>query len=158
MKASLRLWWHRWKWIAVACVVGAAAGAILRGLLPPFVLDDPFWRDFFSGPPTAGLFAVVGAVIAYLAARAGARATRKGAERQEWWDRAEWALNLARSDESVDRIIGLRALGPLSDEATETEFEMILAVTTAVTGDIDIGSDLIHNDKQGRWRKWPWQK
>ena len=58
-----------------------------------------------------------------------------GSERQEWWDRAEWALTLARSDKYVDRIIGLEALTALSSEATRTEYRLILAVTEAVSGE-----------------------
>ncbi|PYI69752.1 hypothetical protein CVV68_01185 [Arthrobacter livingstonensis] len=138
----------------LACAVG---GAIVRSLFPPFILDDPFWREFFTGPPVAGFFALVGAGVAYLAARVGSRSARIGAERQEWWDRAEWALNLARSDQSIDRLIGLKALQPLTENATYTEYEMILAVVEAVTGDngdaangdVDNEKDMPDNEGEG---------
>lgn len=124
------------RWKLVCYLLGAAvAGAIIGRLFPPFVLDDPFWRDFWSGPPVAGIFALGGAGIAYGAALLGAKTSRTAAKRQEWWDRAEWALTLARSDKYVDRIIGLEALTALSSEATRTEYRLILAVTEAVSGE-----------------------
>lgn len=120
--------------IALVGVMSASSGALLRGFFPPFVLDDTFWRSFWSGPPAAGIFALVGAVIAYAAARVAAAMSRTGAERQEWWDRTEWALNLARSDSRADRLIGLRALTALKEDATETELQLVMAVIEAVAG------------------------
>ena len=148
-------WWREWRRVVLAAIVGAAVGAVVRGLLPPFVVDEGFWRDFLTGPPAAGLFALVGAGVAYAAARVAARTARRGAERQEWWNRAEWALNLARSDKQVDRLIGLRALEALTDEATQTEYALILAVTTEVTGDVDTGDATTENEAR-RW--WPWNR
>lgn len=149
-------------------VVGLGIGLTVGLLWPPIILDDPFWRSFWSGPPVAGLFAVIGAFIAYAAARIAARTARQSAERQEWWDRAEWALNLARSDHQVDRLIGLVALDGLRDQANESELTMILAVTSAVTGDdmnktdspagddpdMDTSSDPKDNRDRKRWSKW----
>lgn len=145
----------------------------VAGLLwPPIILDDPFWRAFWSGPPVAGLFAVVGAVIAYTAAQVGARTARRAAEREEWWNRAEWALDLARSDTQSDRLIGLRALEGLKEQATKSEAAMILAVTGAVTGDdgtdgfeeagsssagdvdVDMLSEQAEDGERKRWFEW----
>lgn len=147
---------NRWIRRSVWAISGMGVGVVIGMLLPPVVLDDPFWRSFWSGPPVAGIFAVLGAAIAYLAASVAARTSRLGAEREEWWNRAEWALNLARSDTRADRLIGLRALQGLQDQATESEFAMILAVTEAVAGDTsDIDNELDPADnKVGRWRKW----
>lgn len=142
-----------------AGVLGLVVGAVARGLLPPFVLDEPFWRQFWSGPPAAGLFALAGAGVAYLAAYISARNARRGAERQEWWDRAEWALNLARSDRESDRVIGLRTLQALSDQATTTELQMVLAVSEAVVGD-ESGSPSVDKPNHveetwgRRWLRW----
>ncbi|TQL53975.1 hypothetical protein FB464_1501 [Subtercola boreus] len=129
---------------------GIAIGAIARGFFPPFTLDDPFWRQFWSGPPAAGIFALLGAGVAFAAARVGARTARRSAERQEWWDRAEWALNLARSRVGSDRDLGLRTLAVLQSDATATELQMIVAVTESVVGgddlpDVDIPSPLAQN-------------
>lgn len=162
----MKTWWQQHGRVVFAAAAGAVAGALVRGMLPPFVLDDPFWRAFFSGPPAAGIFAVVAAVVAYAAAVKGARTARLGAERQEWWNRAEWALTLARSDDEVDRRLGLRALKVLAPEATKTEYEMVLAVAEEVTGppaattaqpaaSVDMSAAPTEN-RPRRW--WPWNK
>lgn len=133
-----------------ATLVGATVGVALREKwFPPL---SPFWRDFLSGAPVAGLFAVVAALIAYKAASAGAEASREASRREEWWDRASWALDLARSDEGANREIGLRALQALEDDANDAEYQMILAVTETVAGlaDMDNSDPLSDNsDKDG---------
>lgn len=68
--------------LLVAVGAGAVAGALIRGVLPPFALDDPFWRAFWSGPPAAGLFAVLAAVIAFFPAYRSTRIARESAARQ----------------------------------------------------------------------------
>jgi hypothetical protein len=124
--------WQRWWAAIVAAVLGLVAGLIVRGFLPPFVLDEPFWREFWTSPAAGGVFALIGAFIAFGAANRAASVHRRSAARQEWWDRAQWALDLARADKHSDRLIGLEALEGLKDDATEAEFLMILAVTEAV--------------------------
>ena len=150
---------------AALVVAGAMVGSAVRGLLPPFVLDVPFWREFWSGTPAAGAFALVGAGLAVVAARVTARTARRSAERQEWWDRASWALDLARADDQVDRVIGLSALEALGREATETEQSMVVAVVAAVTTQhavdtpgrsTDHGSTTRTTTRpKGRWPRWP---
>lgn len=127
-------------------------GFVLRSFLPPFVLDDPFWRDVLSGPPVAGLFALVGAGVAFAAAAIAARTakeaaavtaqtskdaahvaattSRENARRQEWWDRTEWALSQVMSTDPVARTIGLETAVLLTAEATTAEAAMIDAVTS----------------------------
>ena len=77
---------------AVAVVCGALAGVVI-GLVTRGVVDESFVRDFWTGPPAAGIFALIGAGLAYGAATVAARVSRRSAERQEWWDRAKWALS-----------------------------------------------------------------
>jgi len=111
-----------------------------------------FWREFWTGPPAAGIFALLGAGVAYMAARVAARAARKAALRQEWWDRASWALDLARSDDGASRVIGLRALEALEPDANEAESLMLFAVVDTVTGVADVdNSDQSSNnsDEEG---------
>lgn len=120
--------------VGLLIIAAFALGATLRGLLPPFVLDDPFWRAFWSGPPVAGVFALVGAGVAFAAARVAARVARQNARRQEWWNRAEWALSHAMSAESQQRDVGLAALEVLMVEATTAEGAMIDAVTSLLLG------------------------
>lgn len=130
-------WWRRW-WSrlvvgAVSAVVGLGVGFGVRSLLPPFVLDDPFWRAFWSGAPAAGLFAVFGALIALIGASVAAGVARVGARRTEWWNRAEWALNLSVSDQQADRVLGLLLLKNMRIDATQAEQAMIVAVTSSIS-------------------------
>lgn len=111
-------------------VIGAAGGFIARGFVPPIIFDDPFWRSFWTGPPAAGIFALLGAVVAFGAAAWAARGARLSARRNEWWERAEWALTQAMSSEPFNIDVGLAALEALEVEATGTESDMLAAVTT----------------------------
>jgi hypothetical protein len=110
---------------AAIALSAAAMGAAVRSSLPPFVLDDPFWRAFWSGPPVAGLFAVCAATIAFYPAYRSTRIARENAAREQWWKRAEWALGQAGSDSQTDREVGNDALVALLNDATETEGKMI---------------------------------
>lgn len=125
-------------------LVGGIAGWFIRNASSPFVLDDAFWRDFWSGPPAAGIFALAGAVIAYIAALIAARTARRNARRDEWWKRTEWALGLTVTPEHRDA--GLAALEVLAKDGTTTEVAMIDAVTSAFLGpelaeDVDTPAD-----------------
>lgn len=132
----------------VAGVVAAIIGALIRGLFPPFGLDDAFWRAFWSGPPAAGLFAIVAAIVAFFPAYRSTRIARATAAREQWWNRAEWALGLAVSDAKVDREVANSALEALSGEATEMEFKMILRVIENLQGASALGSG---PRAAGRW-------
>lgn len=70
-----------------------------------------------QSPGFGGLAAVVAAVIAYRAARKAAdtqrvnaaadRAQRERAERKnQWWARAQWALDLTLSQDTETRTVG----------------------------------------------------
>lgn len=125
----MRRFLHRPIGYAVIALGAALIGALVRGFLPPFVLDDPFWRDFWSGPPAAGIFALLGAGVAFGAAAITVRTARRNALRDQWWERAEWALTQVMSSDPASVEIGLRALEVLNAEATPTEGDMIAAVT-----------------------------
>lgn len=125
----MRRFFHRWYGYLTIVVIAAVVGALVRGLLPPFVLDDPFWREFWSGPPAAGIFALLGAGIAFGAAAITVRTARRNALRDQWWERAEWALTQVMSTDPTTLEIGLKALEILNAEATPTEGDMIAAVT-----------------------------
>ncbi|MBG6084122.1 hypothetical protein [Zhihengliuella flava] len=141
----VRQWWRPGVMMALFAVGGAAVGRVM----PPFVLDDPLWRDFWTGPPAAGVFALVGAAVAFVAATKSARVQRRAAERQEWWDRAEWAFNLAMSEDDSSRYIGLKAFEALETDATRAEYAMMAAVTTAVAGDAPMDGQLQGADNDG---------
>lgn len=70
-----------------------------------------------------------GASIAYVGVRKSVRAQREATRKQQWWDRARWALDLTLSDDSTSRSIGLAVLDALgsSEFATEHEFELVEA-------------------------------
>lgn len=115
--------------IALALLIGAIAGWIAPRSSEPLVLDDPFWREFWTGPPAAGLFALIGAVVAFLAAAFAARSSRASAARKEWWDRAEWALgNVMEPGEKRD--IGLAAVEVVMKDATPQEAALLDTVTS----------------------------
>lgn len=138
----------RAKWVIILASGAAVLGALVGRCFPPFVLDSPFWRDFWSGPPAAGLFAVLGAFVAFGAARVAASTAKRAAKREEWWDRAEWALNLAMSDKGSDRDVGLAAIEIVIQEATDTEAEMVNAVTSLL---LVAPSDPLPDE--GRWSR-----
>ncbi|WP_417556069.1 hypothetical protein [Microbacterium sp.] len=136
-------------------VPAVIAGALIRGLFPPFVLDDPFWRDFWSGAPTAGLFAVLAAGIAFFPAYRSTRVARENAAREQWWNRAEWALKQAASDKQVDREVANSALVALSNDATELEFKMIINVIENLQNPlVDNASDSSEDGIGRRWLPW----
>jgi hypothetical protein len=76
-----------------------------------------------------GTAAIVAAVIAYRAARAGARRQHWVDRKVQWWARAQWALDRVLSDDRRTRVIGLRMLMALgrSEWAGEHEEELIRA-------------------------------
>lgn len=121
-------WWRRY-WVHLTVgTSGLLVGGVIGRLLPPFILDDPFWRSFWVSPAVGGMAAVVAAVIAFCAAKQSARASSRGARRQEWWYRAEWALKLAATDEDKPRDTGIRVLEVLLQDATEIDAQIIDAV------------------------------
>ncbi|KGJ72066.1 hypothetical protein GY21_17855 [Cryobacterium roopkundense] len=81
-----------------------------------------FWfPDFAQSPGFAGCLAVVAAVIAYIA-------TTKNARKEQWWKRAEYALNLTLAAEETTQITGLEMLDALESK-TEPERAFIQAAT-----------------------------
>lgn len=151
---------RRITYVSAAVLLGAAVGAVVRGFFPPFVLDEPFWRDFWSGPPVAGLFAVCAATIAFFPACRATRIAGASAAREQWWKRAEWALGQASSDSQVDREVANDALQALLATATRTEASMILRTLEnlqhgGVDGDdMDSGSESKDNLGKRRWLPW----
>ncbi|TFD12873.1 hypothetical protein E3T35_06180 [Cryobacterium sp. TMT1-2-2] len=81
-----------------------------------------FWfPDFAQSPGFAGCLAVVAAVIAYIA-------TTKNSRKEQWWKRAEYALNLTLAEEETTQITGLEMLDALESK-TEPERAFIKAAT-----------------------------
>jgi hypothetical protein len=142
-------------WRAVVLVVIALlVGALIRGFFPPFVLDDPFWRSFFTSAGFGGSAAVLAALIAYAAARQAANTTRVQAEadrevterrdrKAQWWLRAEWALNQVTSGTTERAEVGQKVLEALagSEWAEEHEFDIIAAATEDALSAKEVGED-----------------
>jgi hypothetical protein len=80
-------------------------------------------------PGFGGVAAVVAAAIAFSASRYQARVQRAAQWKEQWWKRAEWALNLTLSDDSAASEIGISVLEALaaSEWATEHEDDVIAA-------------------------------
>ncbi len=148
----------RWKlagFTAGGLIVGALIGGAVRGFFPPFVLDDAFWRAFWSGPPVAGIFAIVAATIAFFPAFRSTLIARESAKREQWWLRTEWALGLASSDSQTDREVANDALSALVSDATETEGKMIYRIIENLQNgsDVDNATEAPDN-KPRRWWLW----
>jgi hypothetical protein len=139
-------------------LLAAGVGFGVRSVLPPFVLDDPFWRAFWSGPPVAGLFAVVAAGVAFFPAFWSALIARENAAREQWWKRAEWALGQAGSDKQTDREVANVALVALLKEATEAEGAMIYRTIENLQGEGGVDSQPGSAETSSRWRWLPWVK
>ncbi len=74
--------------VLVGSVGGLIAGAVLGRLFPPFVLDDGFWRAFFTSAGFGGVMALAAAGVAFGAAaysshRAGQNASKDREQRDE---------------------------------------------------------------------------
>jgi hypothetical protein len=82
-------------------------------------------------PGFAGIAAVIAAVIAFVAASRQSRITREANRKEQWWARAQWALDLTLSDRAENREIGLRTLLALAESewAAENEGDIIAAAT-----------------------------
>lgn len=81
-----------------------------------------FWfPDFAQSPGFAGCLAVVAAGIAYIA-------TTKNARKDQWWKRAEYALNLTLAAEETTQITGLEMLDALKSKS-KRELAFIDAAT-----------------------------
>lgn len=139
-------------------LVGVVVGFSGRSVLPPFVLDDPFWRAFWSGPPMAGLFAIVAAAIAFYPAYRSTRIGRENAAHEQWWKRAEWALGQAGSDNQTDREVANDALVALLSDATETEGAMIVRTIENLQGTGAVDTEAGSAETSSRWRWLPWVK
>lgn len=128
--------------VALILLSGGGVGFVTGAAMPEHWFPPRgfglFWHDFLTGPPAAGLMAIVAAWIAWLAARHTAKVARSAAERELWWKRAEWALDLARSDNESDRLVGLRTLAVLSPTGTRDEKRLVAEAARAISGDVPV--------------------
>ncbi|WP_404289204.1 hypothetical protein [Glutamicibacter arilaitensis] len=140
--------------VLVIPITTFVVGFVIARVLPPFVLDDLFWRDFLSGPPVTGIFALIAAVVAFAAAKHSAKVARRNAEEQEWWNRAEWALKMAASDNGLQRVAGLTAISVMISGPKQREDALLLEVAVAIEkyspeNDVDATGNSVDNGKEG---------
>lgn len=61
-------WW--WVLFALTVVLALIVGFVIGAVTPHAITGDDLWRSFITGPPVAGLFAVLAALIAFAACEA----------------------------------------------------------------------------------------
>jgi hypothetical protein len=102
------------------------------------------WAQWVMSPGFGGLAAVVAAVVAFIGVSRTVKAQREANRKQQWWERARWALDLTLEDDSTTRAIGFEVLDALarSEYASEHEAEVIdAAVAPALEAYVNQGED-----------------
>ena len=117
----------------------ATFAALARYLGTSLAATLDWLREWLLSPGFGGAAAVLAAVIAFFAARRQAEVNRIAGRKEQWWKRAEWALNLTLSDKSENRIVGLDTLDALSrsEWVAEHEGDVIAAATEWALGEPD---------------------
>lgn len=129
----------------VRWIVPLLAAAMLVGAMMCFLLsrcdvwpDTEAWHgvgrwlsEWIRTPGFGGAAAVVAAAIAYAGVRRNARVQREASRKEQWWDRAKWALDLTLSNVPEEREVGYAMLDALADSewAQEHESDVIAAAT-----------------------------
>jgi hypothetical protein len=111
------------------------------------------WGEWFMSPGFGGLAAVIAAAVAFGGVGHTVKAQRETNRKQQWWERARWALDLTLSEDSTSRTVGFEVLDALgcSEYATEHEVEVIAAAvlpTLEAYGEMT-GHDLDEDDDGG---------
>lgn len=121
----------------VVLAVGACIGYALAFYLPEV---EPIWAyvgDLFKSPAVAGLAALIAAVIAFKSQQRSAASStssaRENALRKEWWDRTEWCLGQATSNDDLARSIGIQSLAVQYNNGTDAEAQMLRPIVERMT-------------------------
>ena len=70
-------------------------------------LDDPeFWREWMTSAGFGGAIAAIAAMIAFVGVLLNVRSQQKLAHKEQWWERAKWALDNWVSDDERRRKTG----------------------------------------------------
>lgn len=120
-----------WFWGPVAFIAGFVVARFY--VSPRFTLDGDLLESFLTSAGFGGLMAVVAAAIAFRAARHSAQQKLKTDRKDQWWARAEWALNQIANDNVQLGYQVLIALGS-SEWADEHEADVIQAATEIALG------------------------
>ena len=97
-------------------------------ILDAGVTDFTFGQWLMS-PGFGGLAAVAAASIAFFGVSRNVKVQREANRKQQWWERAKWALDLTLNDDSTTRTVGFEVLDALasSEWAREHEYDVIEA-------------------------------
>lgn len=149
--------------LAVVAVAAVGTGYGLRSAFPPYmivttpvVIDEALWRAAISGPPMAGLFAIIAAIIAFTPAMRSTAIARENAAREQWWNRAKWALDLAGSDDQDDREVANAALKALLPEGTRVEGAMIIRTIENLQRPVGVDTNVVTTETRTVRRVAAW--
>lgn len=89
--------------------------------------------EWLMSPGFGGAAAVVAALLALYGVSRNVRVQREANRKQQWWERARWALDLTLNVDSSTRAVGFEVLDALarSEYADEHEAEVIDAAVSA---------------------------
>jgi hypothetical protein len=79
--------------------------------------------EWLMSPGFGGTAALAAALIALRGVRRTVTAQREANRKQQWWDRAKWALDLLLEDDYRKQIAGLEVLAALADSEWAFEHE-----------------------------------
>lgn len=101
--------------------------------------------DWLSSPGFGGAAAVVAAAGAFIGTRVGVATQRRNARADRWWDRTEWAVDMAISDDERAVTAGLEAMDvlvrlPSIDGPDEDELEFLGRVADTFLVDAEAAS------------------
>ena len=90
-------------------------------------MSDFSLGQWLMSPGFGGLAVVVAAVVAFWGVSRTVKVQRDANRKQQWWERARWALDLTLYDDSTTRAVGFEVLAALagSEWASEHEAEVI---------------------------------
>lgn len=138
MQQKPKAWDHvRANRLLVFVALGLVAlGAVVGRLLPPFVIDQTFLRDFLISPGCAGVLALAAALIALLPALRKLEDERTHAKNVEWREFIMWAIDLARSESDRDVMLGLHVCQHIVqkglDDREKNADAIIIALATSM--------------------------
>lgn len=93
-----------------------------------------WFGDWLMSPGFGGAAAVLAAGLALVGVWRNVTARRESDRKQQWWERARWALDLILDDDPSARDVGLAVLEALADSeyADQHEAEVIDAAVSVV--------------------------
>ena len=77
-------------------------------------MSDFSLGQWLMSPGFGGLAVVVAAVVAFWGVSRTVKVQRDANRKQQWWERARWALDLTLYDDSTTRAVGFEVLAALA--------------------------------------------